>query len=492
MKHSTLKSITLVTLAVLFMLLTASCSAPHQHAYGEWTVDGEVNCIDGTTEKRSCDCGAVETRTVPGKGHNFIDGVCSNCGRGPSEGLEFYSNGDGTCSLIKNGTCTDADIIIPARSPSGDIVTEIKAAAFYNVETLTSVYIPESVIAISTDAFWENYNLSSFNISPNNAFFTSVDGVIYNKDLTTLIRYPGGRPDTAFDIPASVTTIGIGAFAEATKIENISIPASVQTIGKSAFHSCYALTSITIPEGVTTIADYTFFACHSLSTVNLPESITTIGVSAFQQCISLINFTIPNSVTTISTNAFNNCESLTSLTVPNGVTSIPDGAFSLCISLTEIKLHDKITNIGERAFYYCKALKQITIPDGLTRIYRSTFASCASLESIVIPDSVTRIDENAFFYCESLESVIIPDGIKTIYESTFKNCFSLVSVTIPESVTNIEGSAFSECKSLSSIIFKGTVKQWESVKAVVGWRAYVPAKGVTCSDGTVEFSFSYS
>ena len=441
MKHLTFKSITLVTLAVLFMLLSVSCSAPHQHAYGEWTIDGEVNCIDGTTEKRSCDCGAVETRTVPGKGHNFVDGVCSNCGRGPSEGLEFYSNGDGTCTFIGRGSCTDADIIIPTRSPSGDAVTEIMGGRFFGDEVLTSIYIPESVIEISIDAFAVAPNFASVTISPNNTVYASVDGVLYNKDITTLIEYPVAKADTTFVIPASVTTIGIGAFAYATYLTSVSIPAIVQTIETSAFQSCSALTSITIPDGVTTISGGVFANCRSLSAISLPDSITVIEEDAFSYC-----------------------ESLTSFTVPSGVTSIPMSAFSGCKALTEIKLHDKITKIGAKAFYQCMALKQISIPD-----------------------SVTRIGERAFSSCTSLESIVIPDGIKTICEGTFQYCPSLVSITIPESLTTIERGAFSQCTALSSIIYKGTVKQWESVKTTGGWRSYLPAKGVTCSDGTVEF-----
>lgn len=446
MKDSTVKSITLFALAFLLLSLLASCSAPHQHAFGEWTADGEANCIGSGNEKRSCSCGAVETRTVPAKGHDFVDGVCNRCGKGPSEGLEFYSNGDGTCTFIGRGTCTDANIVLPAKSPSGDAVTKIMGGRFFADEVLTGVYIPESIIEISIDAFFAAPNLASIDISPNNTVYASVDGVLYNKDFTTLIKYPVSKADTAFDIPATVTTIGTGAFTGATNLTGISIPASVQTIEMSAFRSCSALTSITIPEGVTTVANQTFAACRSLSVVSLPESITVIEEDAFSYC-----------------------EALTSFTVPSGVTSIPKSAFAGCKALTEIKLHDKITKIGASAFYMCTTLKQITIPD-----------------------SVTRIGERAFSSCTSLEDIIIPDGIETIYEGTFQNCPALVSVTIPESVTSIEDSAFSECKALSSIIFKGTVKQWESVKTIPSWRVYVPAKGVTCTDGTVEFSFSYS
>ena len=446
MKNSAIKLIAFFTLAFLFLSLLSSCSALHQHVFGEWTVDGEANCIDGATEKRSCYCGAVETRTVPAKGHNIVDGVCSNCGKGPSEGLEFYSNDDGTRSFIGRGTCTDANLIVPAKSPDGGTVTKIMGSIFFADEVLTSIYIPESVIEISIDAFFAAPNLASINISPNNMVYASVDGVLYSKDLTTLIKYPVAKVGATFDIPAGVTTIGFGAFAHATNLTSVNIPASVQTIETSAFMSCSALTSITIPEGVTTISGGVFANCHSLSSINLPESITSI-----------------------EENAFSYCDALTSFTVPSGVTSIPKGAFSYCKSLADIKLHDKITRIGPQAFYYCSSLKQITIPASVTRIYERAFSNCTSLESVVIPDGTTKI-----------------------YEGTFQFCPSLVSVTIPESVTTIEALAFRECRSLSSIIFKGTVKQWESVKTTTSWRVYAPAKGVTCTDGTVEFSFSYS
>lgn len=446
MKNSTVKSITLFTLAFLFLSLLSSCSAPHQHAFGEWTTDAEAGCIDNGTEKRSCSCGVVETRTVPAKGHDFVDGVCSRCKKGPSEGLEFYSNGDGTCSFRGRGTCTDANIIIPARSPSGDTVTKIMSGGFFADEVLVAIYVPESVLEILTDGLNVAPNFASITVSPNNTVYASLDGVLYNKDLTTLIKYPIAKAGATFDIPASVTTIGFGAFANATSLTSVSIPASVHTIETSAFMSCSALTSITIPDGVTTISGGVFSGCRSLSAVSLPESITSI-----------------------EENAFGYCEALTSFTVPSGVTSIPKYAFMGCKSLTEIKLHDKVTTIGPQAFYLCTALKQINIPDSVTRIY-----------------------DRAFLSCTSLESVTIPNGINTIYEGTFQNCPALVSVTLPESVTTIENSAFAECKALSNIIFKGTVKQWDEVKTIGSWRAYVPAKGVTCTDGTVQFSFSYS
>jgi hypothetical protein len=441
-----IKFIALFVLAFVISALFVSCSEPHQHEFGEWITDTEANCTDSGTKKRSCECGAIETEPVSAMGHNFLDGVCERCKKGASEGLKFLSNGDGTCSLVGRGSCTDADIIIPAKSPNGDTVTKIMGGGFFADEALVAIYVPESVLEIFTDGWSAAPNFASFSVSPNNTVYASLNGVLYSKDFKTLINYPVGKTDTTFNIPESVTTIGFGAFAGATNLTSVNIPEGIQTIETSAFMSCSALTSITIPDGVTTISGGAFANCRALLTVNLPESITSI-----------------------EENAFGYCESLTSFTVPSGVTTIPKYAFSNCKSLADIKLHDKITTIGPSAFYYCSSLKQITIPASVTRIYERAFASCASLESVVIPD-----------------------GVKTVYAGTFQLCSSLVSITIPESVTKIEDSAFYECRALSSIIFKGSVAQWESVKTIGSWRAFVPAKEITCADGAVKFSFSYS
>jgi hypothetical protein len=115
--------------------------------------------------------------------------------------------------------------------------------------------VPESVLEITTGGgLHAASNLASINVSPNNTVYASVDGVLYNKDLTTLIKYPIAKAGEKFDIPESVTTIGRGAFANATNLTGVNIPESVQKIEISAFMSCSALTSITIPDGVTTIS----------------------------------------------------------------------------------------------------------------------------------------------------------------------------------------------------------------------------------------------
>ena len=446
MKHNTFRSIALCALTLAALLILASCAEPHVHSFGEWEAEKAFSCIEDGTEFRACSCGETETRTVAAKNHDFDNEVCKNCGARPSEGLEFKSNGDGTCTFVGRGTCTDSEIIFPQKSPAGDTLTKLMGGRLFGDEVLTAVYIPETVTDIAVDTFAVCPTIACINVSENNTVYSSVGGVLYTKDGKTLILYPEAKTAETFDVPATVTTIGIGAFVGAENLKSISIPESVTTIEMSAFRSCSGLTSIKIPSGVTTIANQTFAMCLSLSSIELHDSITSIEEFAFS-----------------------NCESLKSFIVPKGVTTIPESAFYGCKALTEVVLHDAVTTIGPKAFYLCTALKQIELPA-----------------------SVSRINNSAFLSCTSLESIIIPDGVKTIYKSTFQNCPALASVTIPASVEKIDERAFSECKSLSSIVFKGTKEQWEGIKTSNSWRVAVPAKGVTCSDGEVTFSFSYS
>ena len=223
-----------------------------------------------------------------------------------------------------------------------DSVTEIGYGAFSECESLTSITIPDSVTSIGSWAFsdtayyndksnWENGVLyigkhlikAKTNISgkctikaetltvADNAFssceslenitadenchaFSSVNGVLFNKEKTKLVCFPRGK-----------------------KISSYTIPDSVKSIGDDAFRSCESITSITIPDSVTSIGDGAFSSCTSLTSINIPDGVTSIGNDAFSGCYSLTSITIPDSVTSIGSWAFDGCDNLT-ITCPAG------------------------------------------------------------------------------------------------------------------------------------------------------------------------------
>ena len=220
-------------------------------------------------------------------------------------------------------------------------VTSIGNWAFKNCDGLTSVTIGNSATANCFPyAFWDCKNLTEINVNPENANYSSINGVVYDKNASTLILCPNKK--ASITIPNSVTSIGNYAFMNCSELSSITIPNSVTSIGDYAFSGCSGLTSITIPHSVTSIRRSAFEYCDGLTSITIPNSVTSIGNSAFRGCSGLTSITIPNSVTSIGGYAFNNCSSLTTVTIPNSVKAIEISAFEGCPKLETIYMQCEV------------------------------------------------------------------------------------------------------------------------------------------------------
>jgi hypothetical protein len=130
-----------------------------------------------------------------------------------SAGLVYRSYGNGSCMVEGIGSCTDACLIIPTRSPDGDTVIAVGQNAFASCEALQAVQIPATVKSIGKGAFADCGSLLFFAVAADNPAYCAQDGVLYSKDQSALLCYPSGRPCPEAIIPASVTYISAGAFS---------------------------------------------------------------------------------------------------------------------------------------------------------------------------------------------------------------------------------------------------------------------------------------
>jgi hypothetical protein len=176
-------------------------------------------------------------------------------------------------------------------------VSTIGDSAFAYCYRLTSVAIPNTVTRIGEDAFGYCSSLTNIMVDPLNSAYSSVDGVLFNQNQTTLLEFSGGKAGD-YTIPPSVINIWPRAFSECTGLTGITIPNSVTNIGDSAFSGCPSLARVTIGDSVTSIGVGAFGGT-SLRSLIIPESVISIGDAAFEYCDHLTSIAIPNSVTNI-------------------------------------------------------------------------------------------------------------------------------------------------------------------------------------------------
>ena len=377
-------------------------------------------------------------------------------------------------------------------------LTGIYSGVFSGCTSLAEITIPDSVISIDRSAFSGCTSLAEITVSPDNKNYSSVDGVLFNKDGSELIIYPKGNGRSAYTVPDGVTSISGSAFSGCTSLKEIVIPDSVTTIGSSAFEGCTSLSKVKLSNNLRIIRERTFYDCTSLAEIVIPDSVTEISGridteyygGAFIGCTSLAEIVIPDSVTEIGESAFKGCTSLSKVKLPKNLTGINWGVFSDCKSLAEIVIPDSVTSIGGYAFSGCTSLAEITIPDSVTKIGSSAFSGCTSLSKVDLPKDLTTIEARTFRDCTSLAEITIPDSVTSI-GGAFSGCTSLAEITIPDSVTEIGESTFFGCTSLAkvklstnlTIIEAGTFSGCTSLKEIVIPDSVTEIRGMCYSSG---------
>ena len=159
-----------------------------------------------------------------------------------------------------------AEISIPSS------VTSIGNSAFFDCSTLTEMNISKNVTSIGNSAFNGCDSITAYTVDKDNPAYCSEDGVLFTKDMTTLIKYPNANQRKVYNVPVGVVTIGNYAFEDnyyvnKNELTNITVPNGVTAIGDYAFANCQNLTSVSLPSGLTSLDSYAFDACKGLKDV---------------------------------------------------------------------------------------------------------------------------------------------------------------------------------------------------------------------------------
>ena len=235
------------------------------------------------------------------------------------------------------------NIILP------DSILFLKFCAFQSCEQLSTVTLPKGLVDIEYDVFSECSNLAEILVDEQNPIFASDDGVLFDKNRTTLIRYP-----------------------EAKRGE-YRIPETVIEIEENAFDGCRELTRISFPQGLRW-GSLSFFGCNQLTDIVVDgenSMFNSIDGVLFDKDDRLLlkyphgkdnsDYCVPEKTDSIICNAFLKCKNLVNIIFPKGLRFILNGAFTHCEGLTEITLPESLQYIGKQAFKGCSNLKSITL-----------------------------------------------------------------------------------------------------------------------------------
>ncbi len=293
---------------------------------------------------------------------------------------------------------------IPA-TIEGFPVTGLGASAFVNNDQVTGVAVGNWVTRISDGAFDGCRKLTAITVSAGNPYYSSQDGVLFDRARLALLRFPPGRSG-AYAIPATVSTVGPGAFAGCDYLTSVAMGNSVAGLGSRTFATCAGLKEITVGSGnpyYSSLEGVLFdrsrlalmrYPPGRVGTYSIPATVSTIEPEAFDGCAGLTEVVIGNAVVNLSAATFSNCGALTqiivgagnpyfssvdgvlfdrsrtalvrlpegrtgSYTIPRGVSAIGPESFANCAGLTGINLGYWVTTIGDRAFVNCAALTGI-------------------------------------------------------------------------------------------------------------------------------------
>ncbi len=372
-------------------------------------------------------------------------------------------NGNGTASVVSAvlpaKATTDLFMVIPG-SIAGAPVTEICDGLFQDELRISQLSLPSQLQVIGKDAFAGCLNLYAADLP---ATLTALgEGAFANTNVSQVV-IPAGVTEIPAGVFANtpiselyfngtaVQSIGDGAFSNGSSLYMIDLvlPEGLETIGSNVLAECRAY-SIILPDSLRSIGDRSFTQVYNIMGVlDLGEGLESVGEECFSNISNLSSLTLPSSLTSIGANAFRDCYVQT-VDIPEGWTKIPDNAFNCWTQLNTVIIPETVTEIGANAFLNCDSLSSLTMHDGITKIGAGAFSGCICLTDVTLPGALEDLGENAFSGC-GVCALTTPASWTKIPDGAFSGWSSLNTVVVCDQVTEIGANAFRNCTSLTSL-----------------------------------------
>ncbi|MBR1466608.1 MAG: leucine-rich repeat domain-containing protein [Bacteroidaceae bacterium] len=423
----------------------------------------------------------------------------------------FYFSADdtgNTCAVT--GTSNSGDVVIPSTSTYNGVEYIVDRISSWfikghtiprNLTTISSVTIPATVENIATGAFGLSQSITEMRVEEDNTYYCAVDGVLYNKSMTSIVYWPAKKEVGDYVVPSTIKVLSGEAFSNNQTLTSITIPSSITSLSNGAsirgntvgtFAGCNNLKTVNFEEGstLTEIPSYCFSSCKSLNEINLPNTIKkigsyafngcsslnipmppyleTIGIAAFQSCSSMTEVIFPSTMKSVESTAFNYCPKIKKVVIPEDcdVTIIPENCFRMNYLLEEVSLSNKITSIQSSAFAYCYKLPEIDLPTELQTIGTMAFYNGSILKNVTFHDKLKTIGDGAFSKCVELKQINLPQSLQTIGAGAFMEV-AAETLTIPASVTTIRGGAFAMTANMTEFIVEDGNTAYTTVEGVL-------------------------
>lgn len=311
-------------------------------------IKGKINIPNSTTYLGTYafyGCSQIEEVTT-GTGITTInDRTFMNCNKLAKITMQNVSS---IGAYAFSNTGIEGDYTIP------NTVKTIGNNAFSNCFNLANINIGSNVTSIGKDVFLNSVKLENIVVDENNAYYSSLDGILFNKDKTILIFCPRANLKTNYVMPNTVKEISPSAFYYCNNIVGtITLSESLEIIGDSAFYNCNKIKGkLVIPDSVISINNSAFYSCAGIQGIKLSEKLQTIGTSAFYKCNSIKgDLIIPNSVISIGGSAFSECSSFDGiLQIGTGMTAIANYTFRNSGNFYKTIISSGVKTINYEAF----------------------------------------------------------------------------------------------------------------------------------------------